>query len=314
MTAATTLAHISDPHLSDPAGVGLRQLGNKRLLGYLSWRRHRRHEHSPVVVDALKRDLVGTAPDHVLISGDLTHLGLPAEFRQVRDWLDGLGSGTVTLVPGNHDSYVTEAWETTYRHWLPFLTDSPEDADSLDATFPSLRVRGEIALIGLSTAQPTAPLLASGRLGARQLEKLRAVLAECRAQGLFRIVSLHHPPLPGQIRWRKALRDAEALTGILRAEGAELILHGHSHRSESRTIEAGGRTVPILGVPSASARGWHGEIGLYNRLHLSASTDGWHLTAESRHFDDAEQQFVAATEREWFIRRPQDSNLSQTSR
>ncbi|RLA48224.1 MAG: metallophosphoesterase, partial [Gammaproteobacteria bacterium] len=40
-----TFAQISDPHLSSLEGVHARDLLNKRVFGYLSWRRKRRFEH-----------------------------------------------------------------------------------------------------------------------------------------------------------------------------------------------------------------------------------------------------------------------------
>ena len=43
-------------------------------------------------------------------------------------------------------------------------------------TFPFVRRRGPLALIGLSSAVPTPPFLATGRLGDAQLQKLAAVL------------------------------------------------------------------------------------------------------------------------------------------
>ena len=52
-----TFAQISDPHLSTLEHVNPRELLNKRALGYLSWRRKRRFEHRPEVLQALKRDL-----------------------------------------------------------------------------------------------------------------------------------------------------------------------------------------------------------------------------------------------------------------
>ena len=48
-------------------------------------------------------------------------------------------------------------------------------------TFPFVRVRGEVALIGLSTATPTGPLMASGHLGARQIDALAAILRQTGA-------------------------------------------------------------------------------------------------------------------------------------
>ena len=98
-------AHLSDPHLTSLDGVRWRQLLNKRVLGYLSWRRRRRAEHRSEVLDVLLEDLGTTRPEHIVITGDLTHTGLPDEFHQARLWLDRLGAAErVTVVPGNHDA------------------------------------------------------------------------------------------------------------------------------------------------------------------------------------------------------------------
>ena len=97
--------------------------------------------------------------------------------------------------------------------------------------FPTLRLRGDVALIGLSTARPSAPFFATGRLGERQLEALDRMLESTGADGRFRIVLLHHPPGRDTVRWRKSLRDGEALRDVLARRGAELILHGHAHFS-----------------------------------------------------------------------------------
>ena len=82
MGNALTFAQLSDPHLSSPDGARWRELANKRLLGYLSWRRRRRAEHRGEVLEALQRDLHGTRPGHLVITGDLTQIALPDEFRQ----------------------------------------------------------------------------------------------------------------------------------------------------------------------------------------------------------------------------------------
>ena len=55
--AGFVLAHLSDLHLSSLDGVSPRALLGKRLLGYLSWRLWRRHEHRADVLDALRADL-----------------------------------------------------------------------------------------------------------------------------------------------------------------------------------------------------------------------------------------------------------------
>ena len=171
-------AHLSDPHLSSLEHVRIQDLLNKRAFGYLSWKRHRRREHLIEVLAALVCDLELTRPDHIVVTGDLTHLGLPSEFIQVRQWLETVGTPEdVTVVPGNHDAYVNTPWGQTFALWAPYMDSdaSPSSHPSTQgaqAAFPSLRVRGPVAFIGLSTARPSAPFLAIGSLGEKQLQHL----------------------------------------------------------------------------------------------------------------------------------------------
>jgi 3',5'-cyclic AMP phosphodiesterase CpdA len=100
-----TLAHFSDVHLPPMPRPRVLELCNKRLFGYLNWQRRRVH-HRRDVLDALVADVAKQDLSHIAITGDLTNIGLPEEFRLVRDWLMGIGGGDlVTVVPGNHDAY-----------------------------------------------------------------------------------------------------------------------------------------------------------------------------------------------------------------
>jgi len=251
------LAHLSDPHLTSLDGLGVTDLMSKRVLGYLSWRRRRRHEHRPEVLDALLEDIESIRPDHVAITGDLTHLGTPQEFAEAANWLPRVGTPQhVTLVPGNHDTYVAEPWERTFALWAPYMRSDGPDAQSdgdPESAFPSLRVRGGVALIGVSSAVPSSPLLATGRIGRRQLEATSELLRQAGSADLFRILLLHHPPVPGSIRWRKCLTDAPALASIISEQGVELVLHGHAHHSYLNWLSTpGGGRAPAVGACSAS--------------------------------------------------------------
>ena len=78
---------ISDPHLTTLESATFTQLLNKRLLGYLSWRRQRRAEHRPEVLQALQRDLQRWQLDQLLITGDLPNGGTPeVRMRKVTPW------------------------------------------------------------------------------------------------------------------------------------------------------------------------------------------------------------------------------------
>ncbi len=268
---------LSDPHLSSLADVRPRDLLSKRALGYLSWRHRRRFEHRPEVLEALRRDLAHTTFDQLLVTGDLTHIGLPEEFEQARDWLQALGDpGRIAVVPGNHDACVAAPWRDTFALWQDYMASDHAHSDSAGAsTFPSLRVRGSIAFIGLSTACPKPPLLATGTLGAEQLSRLPGLLQRTREDGLFRVVYLHHCPLTGQEKWRKRLTDAPQIQALLEEHGAELVLHGHGHRAHYSELHTRHGSLPVIAVPSASALGLHGaDIAHYNRYEVQRSDRG----------------------------------------
>ena len=283
------LAHLSDPHLTSPAGAPLRTRLNKRALGYLSWRTKRRVEHRPEVLGELVRDLLSVRPDHVVITGDLTHIGLPSEFAQAARWLERLGSSHwVTVVPGNHDAYVREPWRRSFAHWAPYIkSDSQRSLPGSDPQwFPSLRRRGPVALLGISTARPSPPFSAVGEVGEEQATALERLLEETGYQQLFRVVLMHHPPLPGTVRWRRRLTDSARLRGVLERAGAELVLHGHTHRTTIAEVTAKQRRIPVIGARSASARAAHPDRrAQYHLYRIAPDGDKWVVRVSARGID-----------------------------
>jgi 3',5'-cyclic AMP phosphodiesterase CpdA len=290
---AQSFAQLSDPHLTTLSGARIVQLLNKRLLGYISWRRRRRFEHRREVLDRLQADLQGESVSQLLITGDLTHIGLPQEFEQARAWLEQLGPPEqIAVIPGNHEACVSTDWSDTFALWQDYMASDPGVNGS---GFPSLRVRDGIAFIGLSTACPTPPLMASGRVDSKQLAALPGLLENTRQQGLFRVLFLHHSPVPGQEKWRKRLVNSGAVRDILDAHGAELVLHGHGHRARRETLASRHGDVPVIAVPSASALGLHGaDIAAYNRYRVERDSEGWNLQVQTRRYDREQEVFVAA--------------------
>lgn len=291
-------AHLSDPHLTTLEAVRWNQLLSKRVLGYLSWRRGRRAEHRTEVLDALVEDMRETRPQHIVVTGDLTHIGLPDEFRQARHWLERLGEGgDVTIVPGNHDAYARHAWSDTFSLWEPWMRSDSETGHSSAAgsegLFPSLRIRNGVAFIGLSSAIATAPFLATGKLGESQLARLAAVLQETGSQNLFRVVLLHHPPGAGAEKWRKRLIDTAALGKVLAECGAELILHGHSHRALHSRIQREGGDIPVFGIPSASAIGRRaGRAAQYYLYDVRPDGNQWRIDVRVRAYQQEHHRFT----------------------
>lgn len=251
MNGTFVLAHLSDPHLGPLPRPRIFELASKRLLGYINWQRSRRVIHRPDALAAICRDVHRERPDHVAVTGDLVNIALPGEFERARHWLESLGApADVSLVPGNHDAYVHAAVLDRDRHWAPYMAG---DEASGGASFPYVRRRGNVALLGFSTAVATPPLMATGRLGADQIARAGALLAKLGAARLFRVIMIHHPPLPPPASRHKRLIDAAEFRSMIAGAGAELVIHGHEHIPMRSSIAGSGATVPVIGVPSASA-------------------------------------------------------------
>ncbi len=290
-------AQLSDPHLSSLEGVRPGDLLSKRFLGYLSWSRRRRFEHRPEVLAALQRDLQQFDLDQLLVTGDLTHVGLPQEFQQALTWLKELGEPRdVAVIAGNHDASVATPWQDTFALWRDYMAaDTPNDPpDSLATMYPGLRERGNIAFIGLNTACPKPPFMASGTVGAEQLRQLPALLDTARAKGQFRVVYLHHSPLPGKDKWRKRLTDAAEVQAVICNHGAELVLNGHGHRHHYDELQTTHGIAPLIAIPSASALGLHGaNVASYNCYGVERTETGWRLAVNARDYQPDTGEFTA---------------------
>lgn len=295
------LAHFSDPHLACVDHIKTRDLFNKRLWGYLRWKLKRRTGHSHELLTCLYKDLQRIKPDHIAITGDLTQLGLPVEFEMARDWLHNLGSaGKITVVPGNHDTYVKSDWRETFAHWLDYMAadEQAQPANlitSLDELFPTLQIRNQFALIGINTACPSGPHLATGTIGKSQLKKLDFILKHLSGQRLFRIILIHHPPIDGIVSWRRSLTDAASLRLILERYGAELILFGHAHMTVQACLAASTGFIPVMGAPSVSSVSCTDKKrSRYCLYEINATDTGWKVHHEERVFSLEQQCFVTA--------------------
>lgn len=276
------IAHLSDPHLGPTPPVRLSELISKRAFGYLNWKRNRGLIYDNAVVDALVADIRAQGADHIVVTGDIINLGLPAEFDEARDWLLSLGSPQdVSVVPGNHDAYVPGAFEALNRTWRDFMAG--DEAGGPD--FPFVRRRGALALIGVSTAVATLPIMATGTVGEEQTIALERALADSDREGLFRIVLIHHPPVAGSTRWHRRLTDAGRFRDVIARHGAELILHGHNHRMSIANLDGPDGPVPVVGASAASMRPGEGRTGgSYNLIRVEGAPGAYAAVLSERRF------------------------------
>jgi len=256
------IAHFSDLHVLALEGAGTSRFLNKRFTGWVNLRLKRGHKHKPKHVRAIAQEITRAKVDHVVITGDLTNLALEQEFEAVKRLLEedlGLTGDQISAVPGNHDVYTRGAmrdrrFSTYFDEYV--RSDLPDLCAEIPlGRFPFVKLRGAAAIIGLSSAVPRPPLVASGELGERQLDALEAILSHPEVKVRTPIVALHHPmhnPPSKMKTMVEGLWDADRLCSILSSLSRGLVLHGHLHvRRQSPFATSAGQLLSI-GATSAS--------------------------------------------------------------
>jgi 3',5'-cyclic AMP phosphodiesterase CpdA len=256
------IAHFSDLHLMGDGPVPLLRLANKRVAGWLNLRYRRSHIHRSEYVRAIAREIGRAGVDHVVVTGDLTNLALEGEFERARSVIEfdlGLPPANVTIVPGNHDLYTrgamaTRRFEGYFARWLE--GDLPELAiDVHGGRFPIVKLRGQAAIVGLSSAVPRPPLVSAGEIGRAQAEALGRVLEHPEVARRMLVLAVHHPvvhPWSRAKTYLEGLPDAPLVLAELQRVSNGLLLHGHLHRRIQRVIRTDRGHVRQIGATSAS--------------------------------------------------------------
>lgn len=262
------LAHFSDVHLLSLRGVRIADFLGKRALGGLHVLLKRGKSHRIEIFEALVEDLNGLAVDHVACTGDVTNLALEPEFDLGRKCFDRIAGGPlrVTCIPGNHDRYVPAA-AGLFERYLGEYCRSDSEYDT--RPWPMVRVRGDLALVGVDTTFPTPWFYAHGACDDEQLAQLEATLLSPALAGKCRVVLIHHPPAgPPALVKTRGLRSHQAFAAVLARTGAELVLHGHEHQDLRETLPGpDGDPIVVRGIPSGSHAGHHEEFVARYRVY-----------------------------------------------
>jgi 3',5'-cyclic AMP phosphodiesterase CpdA len=220
------IIHLSDIHIWRYVFNPLR-LFNKRAVGMadlvLGRARRFRLERLQAVLERVR----GLAPDHVLVTGDLTTTALAEEFRLARGALGmlGLDAARMTVIPGNHDRYTTSAMRARqFEEWFGGFAPAGD--------YPWLREIGPgTAILGLDATR--SHLTATGWLPPAQLARARALIADRDEPPRRLIVACHYPvaapPAYARELELKRLKNAASLSAWLGDLGAHIYCCGHVH-------------------------------------------------------------------------------------
>lgn len=278
------LAHISDPHLSPMPEVKWKELMGKRITGYINWTKARGNKYDRKKLDEIVRHLKQQEIQHLVIAGDIINLGLEAEIKNAWKWLKKIGKGKdVSVVCGNHDAYVRGSLENACEKWKEYMRGDGEK----NVSFPYVRQRGEIAIIGVNSGVATAPLMAKGYFQNEQAEKLRDILEKTKDK--FRVIVIHHPPVIKNFLNTKRLVGADRFQKIVKEYGAELIIHGHTHKADFQYI----KQTAMVGVACASA-----QNAQYNLFEIERQTNKWKCNMKTFGFAKGNNNIQKISERE----------------
>lgn len=241
----TTIAQLTDLHIREPGRLAYGKLDTAPYL-----------REAIASVQALPQ-----APDAVVVTGDLTDFGRPAEYAHLRQLLDTL-TCPVFLLAGNHDD------PAALRAAFP---EHVHMGGSGDLCY-SQRVGG-IELVALDTTVRGQP---HGALGPERLAWLAHALEAANDRPV--LLAMHHPPfrtLIGHMDAIGLLQGAEELEALLRRHAnVERVICGHLHRPIS--VRFGGTiasTCPapahqvVLDLQDDAASAWNLEPGAF-QVHV----------------------------------------------
>lgn len=198
----TLLAQVTDTHIRAPGRLAYRRLDTAPYLA--------------CAVDALLG--LPQKPDAVILTGDLTDFGRPAEYRHLAQLMEPLDFPCY-LLPGNHD-----------------------DPDNLRRTFPGHTYLGTGRFIQYSISVGDLRVVAldssergqsAGRLCPSRLAWLEAELDHDPLTPT--VIAIHHPPfktLIGHMDRIGLLEGAQDFAAILeRHSNIQRVICGHLHRT-----------------------------------------------------------------------------------
>lgn len=226
-------------------------------------------------------DTLGSCADVLLLAGDLTRHGTPAEARVVAAEVAGLPVPVVAVL-GNHDYQSDQQEAVSHELRAAGVHVLEGEGVALDLAGTKVGVAGTKGFCGGfaggSGSEFGEPeMKAFMRYTRSRAEALGRALGELREEGCaLRIALTHFAPVPdtlaGEPREIYPFLGSYLLAEAMDEEGADLAVHGHAHLGTEHGMTAGGVRVRNVAMPvidrafavyhlSPDGQGQHGQYG-----------------------------------------------------
>lgn len=253
--------------------------------------------HDPEVAAILLAQLNDSAPDLVIVSGDITQSATETEFTEARAFFDAL-KAPVFAIPGNHDLPGIDL----RRFWHPFERYKRYIAHELN---PILQT-GLSDILGLNSARMILPHWnwANGSVSALQRRALRRFFTASTTP--WRILVIHHPlQSPKEFPLDITVFNSRPLLQAIDETRIDLVLAGHQHHAYIETRNTGDHTTLFLSASTAMSTRIRRQPNGFNLLHLSEAA----LRIDMLRFEDGHfRTFSALTHT-----KPQPNNATLTA-
>jgi len=210
----------------------------------------------------------------VLITGDITQQGLPAEFEAAGRWIGRMPDPRFVIV-GNHDVPYWSLIARVFSPWKAFEQAIGHPAHDHQFLSPDLMVRGVVTARGWQAR-------ANWSKGVIDLDQTRKAAEALRQApvGALRVLACHHPliemigaPMTGEVK-----RGAAAAQ-IFAEAGVDLITTGHVHVPFALPISMGDHCSHAVGCGTLSHRE-RGAPPSFNQIdwdahHITVTAIAW---------------------------------------
>lgn len=212
-------------------------------------------------------------PDAIISTGDITQRATHEEFARAAEFFSRF-EAPVILCAGNHDMPYYNLWER--------FTDPYRRVRELYAKVGGEFRSEDVVLVPLKTtvrAQPRFPW-SDGFVMRVAIDATIAHLKSLTGDERLKIVTCHHPLLPGRDGEKNPTIGGEEAFAAIAAAGADAVISGHVHFPFDLIRVRGGRSLRMIGTGTLSTR-LRGAPPGYNVLTCSKE-DG--IAVENRMF------------------------------
>jgi 3',5'-cyclic AMP phosphodiesterase CpdA len=233
----TTIAQLTDLHLLEDDFEDKRSLSERARLSYLSFGRRLDPAERRERLRKALADVRAAQVDHLILTGDLTEDGHPAQFEVLAEVLadSRIAPERITIVPGNHDAYgdgaaFEEAMAGPLRAYAP-----------TSGICNPLQLR-DATLIPVSTAFQQTCLRSAGAISEPDRAALARIVTDAAFAGRPLIFAQHHHPGPYLVpiwQWIDGMLEHRVFSQLFEQCPNLYVVHGHTHRAVDKAVRRG---------------------------------------------------------------------------